>query len=107
MEKINEKHKLYSNMVKEMKDDFFNFLNCEEKLKLYNEVYDYFLYHMLMYMKENYNVSSFEYIDNWGLTKNSLTVNYYDEFMDDDEYIDIPINEFLNYIKSKENGNDM
>ena len=26
-------------MVKEMKDDFFNFLNCEEKLKLYNEVY--------------------------------------------------------------------
>ena len=39
MENLNEKHKLYENMVKEMKDDFFNFLNCEEKLKLYNEVY--------------------------------------------------------------------
>ena len=104
MENLNEKHKLYSNMVKEMKDDFFNFLNCEEKLKLYNEVYNYFMYYMLMYMKENYNINSLEYIDNWGLTKNSLTVNYYDEFMDYDECIDIPIEEFLNYIKSKENG---
>lgn len=102
MIELNEKHKLYSNMVKEMKDDFFNFLNCEEKLKLYNEVYNYFLYYMLMYMKENYNVNSLEYIDNWGLTKNLLTVNYYDEFTDYDECIDIPIEEFLNYIKSKE-----
>lgn len=107
MENLNEKHKLYENMVKEMKDNFFNFLNCEEKLKLYNEVYNYFLYYMFMYMQENYNISSFEYIDNWGLTKNSLTVNYYDEFTDYDECIDIPINEFLNYIKSKENGTDM
>lgn len=62
---------------------------------------------MLMYMTENYNVSSYEYIDNWGLSKNSLTVNYYDEFGDYDDCIDIPITEFLNYIKSKENGNDM
>lgn len=104
METINEKYKLYSNMVKEMDEDFFKFLNCEEKFKLYNEVYNYFLNYMLMYMTENYNVSSFEYIDNWGLNKNFLMVNYYDEFTEDDEYIDIPITEFLNYIKSKENG---
>lgn len=102
METINEKYKLYSNMVKEIDKDIFNFLNCEEKFKLYNEVYNYFLNYMLMYMTENYNVSSFEYIDNWGLDKNFLTVNYYDEFTDYDESIDIPINEFLNYIKSKE-----
>ena len=107
MDELNEKYKLYSNMVKEMDENFFKFLNCEEKFKLYNEVYNYFLYYMLMYMTENYNVSSYEYIDNWGLSKNSLTVNYYDEFMDYDECIDIPINEFLNYIKSKENGIDM
>lgn len=102
MVEINEKYKLYSNMVKEMDEDFFNFLNCEEKFKLYNEVYNYFMYYMLMYMTENYNVSSYEYIDNWGLDKNFLMVNYYDEFTDYDESIDIPINEFLNYIKSKE-----
>jgi hypothetical protein len=102
MNELNEKHELYSNMVKEMKDDLFNFLNCEEKFKLYNEVFNYFLYYVLMYMKENYNIESYEYIDNWGLTKNSLTVNYYDEFMDYDECIDIPVDEFLNYIKSKE-----
>ena len=94
-------------MVKEMKEDFFNFLNCEEKFNLYNITYNYFQNYMFMYMKENYNVNSFEYIDNWKLSKNSLTVNYYDEFMDYDECINIPIEEFLNYIKSKENGIDM
>mgnify|MGYP003397431271 CR=1 FL=1 len=104
METLNEKYKLYSNMVKEMDENFFKFLNCEEKFKIYNEVYNYFLYYMLMYMTENYNVSSYEYIDNWGLSKNSLIVNYYDDFMDFDESIDIPITEFLNYIKSKESG---
>lgn len=102
METLNEKYKLYSNMIKEMDKDLFKFLNCEEKFKLYNEVYNYFMYYMLMYMTENYNVSSYEYIDNWGLDKNFLTVNYYDEFTDYDESIDIPITEFLNYIKSKE-----
>lgn len=107
MIELNKKYKLYSNMVKEMDEDFFNFLNCEEKFKIYNEVYNYFLYYMLMYMTENYNVSSYEYIDNWGLSKNSLTVNYYDDFMDYEECIDISIEEFLNYIKSKENGIDM
>ena len=94
-------------MVKEMKEDFFNFLNCEEKFNLYNITHNYFQNYMFMYMKENYNVNSFEYIDNWKLSKNSLTVNYYDEFMDYDECINIPIEEFLNYIKSKENGIDM
>lgn len=102
METLNEKYKLYSNMIKEMDKDLFKFLNCEEKFKLYNEVYNYFLHYMLMYMTENYNVSSYEYIDNWGLDKNFLMVNYYDEFTDYDESIDIPITEFLNYIKSKE-----
>lgn len=104
MVEINEKYKLYSNMIKEMDKDLFKFLNCEEKFKLYNEVYNYFMYYMLMYMTENYNVSSYEYIDNWGLNKNSLIVNYYDEFTDYDESIDIPVTEFLNYIKSKEDA---
>jgi len=102
MDELNEKYKLYSNMIKEIDKDLFKFLNCEEKFKLYTEVYNYFMYYMLMYMTENYNVSSYEYIDNWGLDKNFLTVNYYDEFTDYDESIDIPITEFLNYIKSKE-----
>lgn len=104
METLNEKYKLYSNMIKEMDKDLFKFLNCEEKFKLYNEVYNYFMYYMLMYMTENYNVSSYEYIDNWGLDKNFLTVNYYDEFTNYDESIDIPITEFLSYIKSKEDA---
>ena len=101
MIELNEKYKLYSNMVKEMNEDFFNFLNCEEKFKLYTDVYNYFQYYMFMYMTENYNINSYEYIDNWGLNKNSLTVNYYDELTDYDDCIDIPIEEFLNYIKSK------
>lgn len=36
MDELNEKYKLYSNMVKEMDKDFFKFLNCEENFKLYN-----------------------------------------------------------------------
>jgi hypothetical protein len=102
MENLNEKHKLYENMVNEMKEDFFNFLNCEEKFNLYNITYNYFQNYMFMYMKENYNIDSYEYIDNWTLSKNWLVVNYYDEDTDSDVELCLDTAQFFEFIKSKE-----
>jgi hypothetical protein len=53
-------------------------------------------------MKENYNIESYEYIDNWILSKNWLVVNYYDEDTDSDVELCLDTAHFFEFIKSKE-----
>ena len=86
--------------------DYFKSLDNEKKIEVYANIRKYFFEYMLMYMKEKHNVESIEHIDHWDISKHWLVVHYYDEYMDNEEEIDLPITDFFEYIKNKENENE-
>lgn len=90
-------------MNKNMDTDYFKSLDNEKKIEVYADIRKYFFKYMLMYMKENHNIEDIKQIDHWDISKYWLVVHYYDEYMDNDEEIDLPIADFFEYIKSKEN----
>lgn len=60
-----------------------------------------------MYMIENYNVEGWMDIDSWNLTNEWLIVEYYSEETDNTEELNLPIKDFFEYIKSKQNESNI
>ena len=67
----------------------------------------YFSTYVLMYMREKCGVEGWRDIDSWNLTKEWLIVDYYNEETDDIETLDLPIKDFFEYIKSKQNESNL
>lgn len=85
-------------------------LNMKELFETFNTYISsrsYFSKYVHMYMIEKYGEEGFIYINSWNLTNAWLIVEYYSEETDNDETLDLPIKDFLEYIKSKENGSNM
>jgi hypothetical protein len=53
-------------------------------------------------MEHCYDVTSWNDIDNWSLTKNKLVINYYDEYVDDVVELCLDTSKFFEFIKNKE-----
>lgn len=70
-----------------------------ETLNNYISSRTYFSKYVLMYMIEKCGVESWRDIDSWNLTKEWLIVEYYSEETDNTETLDLPIKDFLEYIK--------
>ena len=77
-----------------------------ETLNNYISSRSYFSKYVLMYMIERYGVEGWRDIDSWNLTKEWLIVEYYSEETDNTETLDLPIKDFFEYIKSKQNESD-
>lgn len=78
-----------------------------EILSAYTSARTYFSKYVLLYMIEKYGTEGWIAIDRWNLTKEWLIVEYYSEKTNNIEILDLPIKDFLEYIKIKENGKDM
>ena len=77
------------------------------KLNNYINSRYYFSTFVLMYMREKCGVKGWRYIDGWNLTKEWLIVNYYSEETANNEELNLPIKDFFEYIKSKENESNI
>ena len=78
-----------------------------ETLNNYISSRSYFSKYVLMYMREKCGVEGWRDIDSWNLTKDWLIVEYYSEEQDDFETINLPVKDFFEYIKSKQNESDI
>jgi hypothetical protein len=58
-------------------------------------------------MIEKCGVEGWRDIDSWNLTKEWLIVEYYSEETDNTETLDLPIKDFFEYIKSKQNESNI
>ena len=85
-------------------------LNMKELFEtLNNYIYSryFFSTFVLMYMREKCGVEGWRDIDNWNLTKEWLIVEYYSEETDNTETLNLPIKDFFEYIKSKQNESNI
>ena len=78
-----------------------------ETLSNYISSRSYFSKYVLMYMIEKYGVEGWRDIDSWNLTNEWLIVEYYSEETDDIETLNLPIKDFFEYIKSKQNESNI
>lgn len=78
-----------------------------ETLNAYTSARTYFSKYVLMYMREKCGVKDWKDIDSWNLTRAWFIVEYYSEETDNTETLNLPMKDFFEYIKSKENGKDM
>ena len=78
-----------------------------ETLNNYISSRSYFSKYVFMYMIENYNVEGWMDIDSWNLTNEWLIVEYYSEETDNTEELNLPIKDFFEYIKSKQNESNI
>lgn len=78
-----------------------------ETLNNYISSRSYFSKYVLMYMIEKYNVEGWMDIDSWNLTNEWLIVEYYSEETDNTEELNLPIKDFFEYIKSKQNESNI
>ena len=78
-----------------------------ETLNNYISNRSYFSKYVLMYMIEKCGVEGWRDIDSWNLTKEWLIVDYYSEETDNTETLNLPIKDFFEYIKSKQNESDL
>lgn len=62
---------------------------------------------VLMYMREKHSVEGWRDIDSWNLTKEWLIVEYYSEETDNTETLNLPMKDFFEYIKSKQNESNL
>ena len=76
-------------------------------LNAYTSARSYFSKYVLMYMIEKCGVKGWREIDNWYLTNEWLVVEYYSEEIDNTETLDLPIKDFFEYIKSKQNESNI
>ena len=67
----------------------------------------YFTTFVIMYMKEKCGVEGWMDIDSWNLTKEWLIVYYYSEETANNEELNLPIKDFFEYIKSKQNESNI
>ena len=77
------------------------------KLNNYINSRYYFSTFVLMYMREKCGVKGWRYIDSWNLTKEWLIVFYYSEETANNEELNLPIKDFFEYIKSKQNESNL
>ena len=78
-----------------------------KKLNNYINSRYYFATFVLMYMREKCGVGGWMDIDRWNLTKEWLIVEYYSEETDNTEELNLPMKDFFEYIKSKENESNL
>lgn len=78
-----------------------------EMLNNYISSRSYFSKYVRIYMIEKYGVKGWSDIDNWYLTNEWLVVEYYSEETDNTESLDLPIKDFFEYIKSKQNESNI
>lgn len=78
-----------------------------ETLNTYTSARTYFSKYVLTYMIEKYGIEGWRDIDSWNLTKEWLVVEYYNEEIDNTETLDLPIKDFFEYIKSKQNESNI
>jgi hypothetical protein len=76
--------------------------NLNDKLNTYETLHSYFANYVFEYMEHCYDVTSWNDIDNWSLTKNKLVINYYDEYVDDVVELCLDTSKFFEFIKNKE-----
>lgn len=88
------------NMKENMKELF-------ETLNTYISSRSYFSKYVLMYMKEKYKVEGWRDIDEWNLCEHFLLVEYYSKETDNNEELNLPIKDFFEYIKSKQNESNL
>lgn len=77
------------------------------KLNNYINSRYYFATFVLMYMREKCGVEGWRDIDSWNLTKEWLIVEYYSEETNNTEVLNLPMKDFFEYIKSKENESNI
>ena len=89
-------------------------LNIKENMKelfetLNNYIHSryFFSTFVLMYMREKNGVEGWRDIDSWNLTKEWLIVEYYSEETDNTETLNLPMKDFFEYIKSKQNESNI
>ena len=84
-----------------------NMKDLFETLNNYISSRSYFSKYVLMYMIEKYNVEGWIDIDSWNLTNEWLIVEYYSEKTYNDEILNLPLKDFFEYIKSKQNESNI
>lgn len=84
-----------------------NMKDLFETLNNYIHSRYYFSTFVLMYMREKRGVEGWRDIDSWNLTKELLIVEYYSEETDNTEELNLPIKDFFEYIKSKQNESNI
>lgn len=72
-------------------------------LNAYTSARTYFSKYVLLYMIEECGVEGWRDIESWNLTNEWLIVEYYSEETDNIETLNLPIKDFFEYIKSKQN----
>lgn len=74
--------------------------DLKNKLTHYVEIRSFFYRYLLVYLSEK-GIDKEDVYD-WILSESWVVVKYWSEETENDEEMDIPMDEFLNYIKSKD-----